>query len=553
MKRLIAFGFLIISFCLSAQQVLIPFKVGDKFGLVDETDKMIIEPKFDELVWLGGEYFQASQKIQVKDRLETETGKWVDRNESVFVKSLLHKGKELISPNPYTGIQVFPGMFIQARFEGEPEKLSLNQTQFENLKGKSPLFFLYNLKGENVHAEGYRRLELVDSAGTSSRNPNHAKYALLFTENFQNQFQMCVFDADEGKFKECLFRDVTDFKLLDADLNSKTFYLEFKDAKGSAHKKVLSKNGNYFKIEDFIGVLPEKKSSQEILKEKMETKPEPVPEMVQKKPLNETVYILGNDSLFYDTDGKRNKIPLYQKIKPLFIQPYLPRQKEDLLYKKEGKFGFIRNGKLAEAEFDSLAYFGIEQYLACKKIDSKLKCGTLDLTGKTVIPMEYDSIFGQMKVYELNKNSGKLQLVVEKKASPVKIQEKAISYYLKTSRNITVYKDGKMGILKPDNQMVIPIIYDEIGLNEIKIRGLANHHFMVLKKDGNYGVMLSNFNPETQESTTEIIEPIFPDFPAFYFKDYYGKKGFHLFGLMDENGKLLNYASEIGRVYNKNN
>jgi len=519
--------------------------------LVDESDQMIVAPKFDDLVWLGDDYFQTTRKIQVKDQLETEPGKFIDRNEEVYVKSLLYKGKEWVAENPYTGFQVFPGLFIQSRFEGEPEKLSLNQSQFENLKGKGPVFFLYNMKGENVHPEGFRRLELVDSVGTSSRNPIHAKYVLLFTENFQHQFQMCVFDAEEGKFKECLFRDVTDFKLLDADLNEKIFYLGYKDAKGAEHKKAVSKKGDYFKIEDFVGAIPEKKSGQEILNEKMENKPELAPEVVQKKPSNETVYILANDTLFYDVDGKRNKIPLHQKIQPLFIQPYLPRQKEDLLYKKGEKFGFIRNGKLSDAEFDSLAYFGIEHYLACKKINSKLKCGTLDLTGKAVIPMEYDSIFGQMKVYKLNPNSGKLQLVVDKNVSPVKIQQKAISYYLKTSRNITVYKDGKMGILKIDNQEVIPLIYDEIGLNEIKTRGLASHRFMVLKKDGNYGVMISNFNQETRETTTQIIEPIFPDFPAFYFKDYYGKKGFHLFGLMDENGKLVNYASEIGRVYHK--
>ena len=546
-------GFLILSFCVSAQQILIPFKVGDKFGLVDESDKMIVEPQFEDLVWLGDDYFQATRKIRLQDKLETEPGKFVDRNEEIYVKSLLYNGKEFISDNPYTGFQVFPGLFIQSRFEGDPEKLSLNQSQFENLKGKGPMFFLYNMKGENVHPEGYRRLELVDSAGTSSRNPIRARYALFFTENFKNQFQMCVFDADEGKFKECLFRDVTDFKLLDADLKEKIFYFGYKDAQGSEQKKSVSKKGDYFQLEEFIGAIPEKKSGQEILKEKMENKPEVVPTLGQKKPLNEAVYILGNDSLFYDVDGKRNKIPLYEKIQPLFIQPYLPRQKEDLLYKKDGKFGFIRNGELTEAEFDSLAYFGTEHYLACKKINSKLKCGTLDLSGKTVIPMEYDSIFGQMKVYELNPNSGKLELVVEKKAAPVKIEQKAISYYLKTSQSITVYKDGKMGILKINNQEVIPLIYDEIGLNEIKTRGLANHRFMVLKKDGNYGVMISHFDRETQETGTQIIDPIFPYFPAFYFKDYYGKKGFHLFGLIDENGNLVSYASEIGRVYSKNN
>lgn len=553
MKKLFAFGFLIISFVISAQQILIPFRVGDKFGLIDESDKMILEPQFEDLVWLGDEYFQTTQKIRVKDKLETDPGKFVDRDEEIYVKSLLYKGREFISENPYTGFQVFPGLFIQSRFEGDAEKLSLNQNQFENLKGKGPMFFLYNMKGENVHPEGYRRLELVDSAGTSSRNPIHARYALFFTENFKNQFQMCVFDADEGKFKECLFRDVADFKLLDADLKEKIFYLGYKDAKGTEHKKSVSRKGDYFQLEDFVGAEPEKRTGQEILKEKMENKPEVVPTIEQKKHLQEAVYILGNDSLFYDADGKRQKIPLYKKIEPLFIQPYLPRQKEDLIYKKEGKFGFIRNGKLTEAEFDSLAYFGVEHYLACKKINSQLKCGTLDLSGKSVIPMEYDSIFGQMKVYELNPKSGKLEFAVEKKAAPIKIEPKSISYYLKTSQNITVYKNGKMGILKMDNQEVIPLIYDEIGLNEIKTRGLANHRFVVLKKDGNYGVIISHFNRDTQESGRQIIEPIFPEFPAFYFQDYYGKKGFHLFGLMDENGKLLSYASEIGRVYRKNN
>ncbi len=550
MKKLLVFGFLIISFCVSAQQILIPFKVGDKFGLADETDKMIVEPKYDELVWLGNDYFQASQKIQLNDKLETEPGKWIDRNEPIFVKSLLYKGKELIPANPFNGFQVFPGLFIQARFDGEPGKLSLNQHQFENLKGKSPLFFMYNINGENVHEEGYRRLELVDTIGTGKQNPNHAKYALLFTENFQKQFQMCVFDVDEGKFKECLFKDVTDFKLLDADLNTKTFYLGYKDAGGKEHRKILSRNRDYFKMEDMIGTIPERKSGQEILKEKMENKPEVV-QRVGQNPLNEISYILGNDTLYYDLDGKRNEILLHQKIQPLFIQPYMPKQKEDLLYKREGKFGFIRNGKLTDAEYDSLAYFGTKHYLACKKISSKLKCGTLDLAGKPVIPMEYDSIFGQMKIYELNKNSGKLQLVVEKKESPLITKEKQLSYYLWTSANITVYKDGKMGVLKPDNQMVLPLIYDEIGLNEIKTRGLANHRFMVLKQGDQYGVVMSNFDSENQASVTEIIEPIFPNFPAFYFKDYYGKKGFHLFGLMDENGKVVSYASEIGRVYSK--
>lgn len=553
MKKIVSFGFLLIGFWVSAQQILIPFKVGDKFGLVDEKDKIIVEPKYEELVWMGGDYFQASEKIQVKDKLETEPGKFVDREETVYARSVLYNGKVWIKPQPYSGFQVFPGEFFQARFEGDPAKLSLNQKQYENLKDKSPLFFLYNAKGENVHEKGFRRLEVVDSAGISSRNPNWSKFVLLFTENFQNQFQMCVFDTDAGKFKECLFQDVTDFKLMDADLKSKIFYISYKDQKGVEQKKKVGKDMNYFKIEDFKETLPERKSGPEILKERMETKPEVVKNINDRTAQKSAQYILGNDTLYYDDEnGKRNEILLKEKIKPLFIQPFLPKQKEDLLYKKDGKFGFIRNGKMSEAEYDSLAYFGIDHYLACKKINTKLKCGTLDLNGKTVIPMEYDSIFGKLKIFELNRNSGKLELVVEKKEAPIKSEVKVVSYYLKTSPNITVYKDGKMGLLKLNNEVVLPLIYDEIGINGIKTRGLASHNYMIIKQDGNYGVVMLNFNSEMQQSVLEIIEPIFPNFPAFYFKDYYGKKGFHLFGLMDENGKFLEYASEIGRVYRKN-
>lgn len=551
MKKIIVFGFLILGILASAQEMMIPYKVGNQFGLVDEQEQIVVEPKYEEIIWLGGDYFQTTAKIQLNDKLETAPGNFVERKQMISAKGLLYKGKELISAGPYSGFQVFPEMFIQARVVGDPAKISLNQTEFDNLNGKGPVFFLFNSKGENVHSEGFRRLELVDTIGVSNRNSLRSKYALLFIENFQKQFQMCVFDADAGKFKECLFQEVTDFKIVDADVNAKVFYLAYKDKNGTDRKKVVKREKDYFTIEDLVGAVPEKKSSQEKYEERIENKPEVEAENPSKKQVSEKFYDLKEDTLIYQKDGISTKIPLNQKIKPLFIQPYLQKQAEDMLYKKQGKFGFIQNGKIMEADFDSLAYFGTQHYLACKKIEGKLKCGTLDLNRNQVIPMEYDSIFGQMKVFELNPKSGKLELVVEKKPSPVKVQEQRTSYYVKISPNISIYKNGKMGLVKIDNQMVLPLQYDAIGMNNLKTRGSAVHRFMVLKQDGNYGVVMSNFNSDNQEVIVEIIEPIFPDYPAFYFKDYYGKKGFHLFGLMDENGKLENYASEIGRIFMK--
>lgn len=553
MKKLLIFSILLGSLPVLAQEILIPYKVNGKFGLADEKDKMVVEAKYDEMVWLGNDYFQAAETIQIKDQLETEPGKKVSRDHPVKLKSLIYKGKELIAPQPYSGFQVVPEMMINARFDGDAEKLSLNQKQYKNLKGKSPLYFLYNAKGENVSPEGFRRLEFVDSAGISNRNPKRAKYALLFMENFQKQFHMCVFDSDEGKIKECLFQDVTDFKVLGNDPATKKYYLDYKDSQKKDWQKVVQITKEYFTIQDRTEPLPDRKEMREQMRENQNSNPiMAAPENMQGSAPKFSHYYLEDEKLKYSNEnGGGIEVKMQKSITPIWRQSKLPKQRESLIYKEGNRFGFIENGKVSDAEYDSLAYFGMNHYLACKKINVKIKCGTIDREGKTVIPMEYDSILGKMKNFELNRTSKKLELIEEIEVSPVGNPTSENSYFIKSTGNLVVYKNGKAGLMKLNNEMVLPIIYDEIGMNNLKTRGLAVHQYIVLKEKGNYGVVMSNFDSETGQTLQEIIEPIFSDFPAYYFKDYGGKKGFYLFGLMDEEGNIVSYASEIGRIFEK--
>src|SRR5690554_1295190 len=100
MKRLIGFYFLIFGTLVYGQEMLIPYRVGEKMGLINEADKVVVEPKYDEIDWLSGSYFQFTQKVRVKDSLETEPGKFLQRNHEIPLRGLMHEGKVIIEPQP---------------------------------------------------------------------------------------------------------------------------------------------------------------------------------------------------------------------------------------------------------------------------------------------------------------------------------------------------------------------------------------------------------------------------------------------------------------------
>lgn len=551
MKKFIIFIFLIAALPVFSQEILIPFKSGKKFGLMDESDKVIVEANYDEVEWLGDEYFQAEERLLVNDKIKTDSGQ-IERNGLIPVKSLIHKGKVLIEPSPYSYYQVMPGMLISAWFTGEAEKMSLNQKQYDNLKGKSLVFFLYNLKGENLNPEGYRRLEFVDATGRSDQNPEKLKYALLFMENFQNEFEMAVFDADEGKIKEFLFQNVTDFKVLINDPKTRTYSLEYKDSNQDIQRKKVLKTSDYFLMEEMTEPVPDRA---EILQEMDEDLLAINAQLVPEKAIKSegfSHYFMENGILKYENDkGKISHVKLLAGSKVSLRMPQINRQKENVIYKKGKLFGWVKKGIQEKASYDSLAYFGNSQFLICDKINSQLKCGTLDSKGNAVIPMEYDSISGRMKTYRIDKRNGKLSLRKDNRETSIEKTDTENPFYIQTEANIVVYKNGKAGMVKPNGNLVLPLEYDEIGMNGMKTRGPAISDFIVLKEGNQYGVIMSNFDSETKQYLQEILEPMFSYFPAFYFKDYYGKKGFHLFGLMDDNGKIQAYASEIGRVFIK--
>lgn len=125
---------------------------------------------------------------------------------------------------------------------------------------------------------------------------------------------------------------------------------------------------------------------------------------------------------------------------------------------------------------------------------------------------------------------------------PKKIEELKVSNHnLRKDETYIVSKNGKQGLFTVyNNTFTIPIAYDEIIFADFDSRS-GGH---ILKNNNKYGVYLYG------HPNSKTIEPVFDYIPLLVDEDYFGEK-VPLFKLYDENGKLLCYANEKGKLFYK--
>ena len=541
--------FYLLSIGLSAQTILVPFKSGEKFGLVNQAGEVVFKPQFEELEWLTDKYFVATQHKLLTNKIEVEEGKIHQRNSKVKLKSLYHKGEQIISPQSLTAYNVVPEMLIMAFFNSDPKEVSLNQNQYNAIKDKPIYFVLFDYNGKQVGAEFYQRLELIGKAGKSSRNDKISKYALFFAQDFNNNFELFVYDADERKIKERLFDSATEFQVLEKDFSNGSYYVSYVDSNHEKQQKKIDITSQYFDIHDFKGEVNPTKMTKELMEQNNQNNPIVSLESKNSSSIPSTFksfYNVENGKLRYHKSKEESvEIPFGNEIQILFKNLENKNQVEHLIYKKGQKYGLILEGKFSDIQYDSLVYFGNENYLVCNKSSAKTQCGTLDGNGKEVIPMKYSSILGQLKKFEFKKSTQGEGLKLTLNSAP----HLESNYTIPAGKNLVAYQNGKVGILKFDGSVAVPIHYDEIAENGVKLKGEKQTNFLVLKNEGLYGVIMNNFDVELNENIQQTIEPIFSAYPAYYFMDYYNEKGVILFGLYDEDGKFDSYASEFGMRY----
>ena len=80
-----------------AQQYQVPFREGNKYGLMTESGKILIPAKYSFLEWVKDKYFEASTEVILKDTVETEPNHWLIRNDKTRNSSLIYNGKEILT------------------------------------------------------------------------------------------------------------------------------------------------------------------------------------------------------------------------------------------------------------------------------------------------------------------------------------------------------------------------------------------------------------------------------------------------------------------------
>ncbi|MDD3772713.1 MAG: hypothetical protein PHC38_08670 [Weeksellaceae bacterium] len=545
---------LFVSFSVSAQSILIPYKSGEKYGMLNEQNEVVIQPEFSDLEWLTDKYFVASQTVIRSEKIKKSANEFLDKDQKIQLKSLYYQDKNLIAPEIYSAYKVVPEVLIMAFFQGKPEEMSRTQAQYDQIKDKPLYFTLFDFEGNRVGEEFYQRLELIALSGKSDRNEKLEKHALFFVQKFDNQFDMFVYDADAKMISNYFFQNATQFKVLDKDFTSGSYFISYVDKENKQQQKEIKINSNSFELIDFEGERTPFRMNRDILEENQKENPikkvELNPQSEESSQHFRSYYEQKKDSLvFVKSREEIKEIQLDENTKVFFKRSDFQNQTENLIYKKNNKYGWIQNGEFSETQFDSLAYFGNSYFLACQKNNkSQWKCGVLGMKAESILPLEYDELIGQPKQFEFQKEGEQIKLKVQFKPT---VKEEFSPYYLPLGSSVFAYKNGKVGILKLNGTQVLPIEYDEIANNKVQVKGEKETQFMVLKKENLYGVIMNVFDVETKQTVQQMIEPVFPDYPVYYFKDYYGISGFNLFALYDENGKFIAFANEFSHVYKK--
>lgn len=509
---------LTLSVGLNAQDLLIPYKKAGKFGLIDQNSKIKIEPKYDQLNWLTGKYFISTVK-----------------EGNTVLHGLIHKDKEIIKPQSSLIYRVLPDMMILGVLKDGAEL-------------DSPLrYVLYDSNGKKVESAEFKKLELMGTAGIGKNSgTKRPKYALLFSEDFRNRPGIFVFDGDTGKIKEWYFKEVTDFKLLRKNKVGDTYYFSYKDSENKEQKKILKITKENFSFEDFSDEVPEP----EIIGTDKNTVIQSKETARNQKHGKRSLYKEEDGKVLYRKDSSEfRRLELSKDILPIFKYTKIKNQAGDLIFKSNNKFGWIRDGEPTKAIYDSITYFGNDYYQACLKKENKFKCGTFSLNLQPVLPIEYDSILGVMNRFGFEPIKGSSDFELKMKPGSGNLEPDEISYVQPVFRNIVGYRDGKAFLMSPAGDQMFSSGFDEVGRNGLNLPGEIETDFIVLKKDGLYGLILTEYDRDSDSNIQQTIEPVFNAYPAFYIKNYYEQPGYILFGLYDENGHFSAYASDFGVVY----
>ncbi len=571
MKKLFTAAILLLSINNSfSQSVLVPYRIGDKFGFADLKGNMIIPAEYD--------YPLLRQRYPKGFFCADKKGK----------TTVISNNKIIIRDSECSDFDNYKNKFIAAKKEkvyGESKSFKTKE-ELLNYEKRRAYFSLFNLKGENVYPENFEALHTLDTAGISNKNKALCKYIAFISSNYDNQKSIFVYDCDLQKITTWLAKDYHTLEIAEREYYGKKMEFRVKKTLADSEEKLkLVYDGKKFKLNSIKPKKPNQEAEYVTDKEHLDalgsSKPSPFGDgdgddvFVSESPSNpdsntiqqryiSTQFKMVADKIYYlqseykkDTIKTEINLPYpiekaqienkNRSVKLLVSDEKKVVGQNLILYKANNKYGILISDTIhIKPVYDSIIYLHSSDWERDKEANyflvgvkdtasQKMNFGTIDLYGNIIIPMVYESI----DFREYDRWGGR------------RGPEKQEFYNSTSQQEWKVKKEGKYGYLSPNNNIILKIDYDEIKQNDRDWMYFENN-FKILKKGNLYGAIVGYGKNKV------IVEPKFPKKPAYYINDYQGIKGKILFGLTEEGyiedgeevgGKFFCYGDEAGNVF----
>jgi len=573
MKKLITAAILLLSINNSfSQSVLVPYRVGDKFGFADLKGKMVIPADYD--------YPILRQSYPKGFFCADKNGK----------TTVISNNKIIIQDSECSDFEIHENKFISAKKEKvfiENKSFKTREEYLDYLKRRKYVS-LFNLKGENVYLENFKAMRVLDTAGVSIKSKAFCKYIAFISSNFDNQISIFIYDCDLQKITDWLAKDYHSIEIAERSYYGEKREFRVKKTPEDSEEKIkLEYDGKKFILNSIKPKKPNKEAEYVTDREPADAEGSwgeygPVVEVsdgfgdkyssnplgsnkIQQRYISTHFKIADGKIYYLETEYKKDTIVKEINLPYPFENAQIENKNRSLelftsnekkvisqnlvLYKSNNKYGILISDTIhIKPIYDSIIYIN---YYSNKnneyahyflvgikdKTSQKMNVGTIDIYGNTVIPMVYESI----DFREYDRWGGRRGL------------EKPEFYNSVYLTEWLVKKDGKYGYISPNNTITLIPEYDEIKINASDWLYFESY-FKIIKKGNKYGAIIG------EDKNRIFIEPVFTKTPSYYIKDYQGIKGKILFGLTEEGyiedgeevgGKFFCYGDEKGNMFYK--
>lgn len=203
------------------------------------------------------------------------------------------------------------------------------------------------------------------------------------------------------------------------------------------------------------------------------------------------IFVFENDVILVEKNNKLGVIDQHQNvIIPMIYESIIPMYHDGELtsfkVQKGKKYGILdRQGKaLTSFDYDEINGTSLKNTLITRKNNLM---GAIDLKGNIIIPTQYYDITYHDDLFQVKNKLGKVGYVDNNNQVVVPLVYDEL-IHLAYEKEPTVYakQNGKVGIISMDNKIIIPFIYDEINNYENGIASVVlNSETFDVDKHGN--------------------------------------------------------------------